>query len=53
MSIVSELEEKNRELSLLMEHNTGKQEWNFDEKMFNVVAVFKLVISKMSCKEHQ
>ena len=53
VSIVSELEEKNRELSLLMEHNTGKQEWNFDEKMFNVVAVFKLVISKMSCKEHQ
>ena len=52
VSIVSELEEKKRELSLLMEHNTGKREWNFDEKMINTVAVFKLVVSKMSCKEH-
>ena len=53
VSIVSELEEKKRGLSLLMEHNTGKREWNFDEKMLNEVAVFKLVVSKMSCKEHQ
>ena len=53
VSIVSELEEKKRELSLLMEHNTGKREWNFDEKMLNAVAVFKLVVSKMSCKEHE
>ena len=52
VSIVSEFEEKKRELSLLMEHNTGKREWNFDEKMLNAVAVFKLVVSKMSCKEH-
>ena len=53
VSIVSELEEKKRGLSLLMGHNTGKREWNFDEKMLNEVAVFKLVVSKMSCKEHQ
>lgn len=53
MSIESELEEKKRELSLLMEHNTGKREWNFDDKMLNAVVVFKLVVSKMSCKEHQ
>lgn len=53
VSAVSEFEEKKRALSLLMEHNTGKREWNFDESMLNAVAVFKLVISKMSCKEHQ
>ncbi len=53
VSIVSELEEKKLGLSLLMEHNTGKREWNFDEKMLNAVTVFKLVVSKMSCKEHQ
>ena len=53
VNIVSELEEKKRGLSLLMEHNTGKREWNFDEKMLNAVAIFKLVVSKMSCKEHQ
>ncbi len=53
VSIVSGLEEKKLGLSLLMEHNTGKREWSFDEKMLNTVAVFKLVVTKMCCKEHQ
>ena len=53
VSMVSELEEKKLGLSLLMEHNTGKREWDFDEKMLHIVAVFKLVVTKMSCKEHQ
>lgn len=53
MSIVSELEEKKKGLSLLMEHNAGKREWDFDEKKLNAVAVFKLVVTKLSCKEHQ
>lgn len=53
VSMVSELEEKKLGLSLLMEHNTGKREWDFDEKMLNAVAVFKMVVTKMSCKEHQ
>ena len=52
VSMVSELEEKKLGLSLLMEHNAGKQEWNFDEKRVNAVAVFKLEVTKMSCKEH-
>ncbi len=52
VSIVSELAEKKHGLSLLMEHNTGKREWSFDEKMLGAVAVFKLVVTKMSCKEH-
>lgn len=53
VSIVSEIEEKKLGLSLLMKHNTGKREWNFDEKMVNAVIVFKLEVTKMSCKEHQ
>ena len=53
VSIVSELAEKKLGLSLLMEHTTGKREWNFDEKMLSAAAVFKLVVTKMSCKEHQ
>ena len=52
LSIVSEPEEKKLGLSLIMEHNTGKREWDFDEKMLNAVIVFKLVVYKMSCKEH-
>ena len=53
VSIVSETEEKKLGLSLLMEHNTGKRNWDFDEKMVNAVSVFKLEVTKMSCKEHQ
>ncbi|MBD5481650.1 MAG: pyridoxamine 5'-phosphate oxidase family protein [Lachnospiraceae bacterium] len=53
VSIVSEIEEKKLGLSLLMEHHTGKQNWDFDEKMVNAAAVFKLEVTKMSCKEHE
>ena len=53
VSIVSEIDEKKLGLSLLMEHNTRKQNWDFDEKMVNVVTVFKLEVTKMSCKEHE
>ena len=53
VSIVSETDEKKLGLSLIMEHNTGKQNWNFDEKMVNAVTVFKLEVTKMSCKEHE
>ena len=52
MSIVSEPEEKKRGLSLLMAHNAGKRDWSFDEKAVNAVTVFKLEVTKLSCKEH-
>ena len=52
MSMVSEPEEKKRGLTLLMEHNTGKGDWAFEEKRLDAVAVFKLVVTKMSCKDH-
>ena len=53
VSIVSEIEEKKLGLSLLMEHNTGKREWAFHEKMVEAVTVFKLKVTKLSCKEHR
>ena len=53
MRIVSDDKEKKLGLSLIMEHNTGKREWDFDEKRVNAVAVFKLTVTKMRCKEHQ
>lgn len=52
MSIVSEAGEKKRGLSLLMEHNTGKSGWSFDDRAVSAVAVFKLEVTKLSCKEH-
>lgn len=53
VSIVSEIKEKKLGLSLLMKHNTGKQNWDFDEKMVSAATVFKLEVTKMSCKEHE
>ena len=53
VSIVSETEEKKLGLSLIMEHNTGKREWKFDEKMVSAATVFKLEVTKISCKEHE
>lgn len=52
VSIVEEPGEKRLGLSLLMEHNTGKRDWVFDEKILNAVTVFKLVVSEMHCKQH-
>lgn len=52
VSIVSEAEEKKRGLSLLMEHNAGKREWAFDEQRVKAVTIFKLEVTKLSCKEH-
>ncbi|MCH5273214.1 MAG: pyridoxamine 5'-phosphate oxidase family protein [Lachnospiraceae bacterium] len=53
LSIVTDFEEKKQGLLLLMEHNTERKEWDFNEKMVNAVMVFKLEVTNMSCKEHQ
>lgn len=52
VSLVTEAEEKRRGLTLLMEHNAGKREWEFDERKLGAVAVFKLEVAELSCKEH-
>lgn len=50
---VTEPGEKKRGLSLIMAHHTGKQEWQFEARMLEAVAVFKLEVTALSCKEHQ
>lgn len=52
MSMVTGEDAKLYGLSLIMEHYTGKKEWEFDADMVKEAAVFKLEVSKMSCKEH-
>ena len=53
VSMVCGADEKKHGLLLLMEHTTQQCEWSFDEKMLNAVAVFKLEVDKLSCKEHE
>ena len=50
--LVTTFDEKQHGLSRIMEHNTGKNHWEFDKKMVDRVAVFKLEVTQMSCKIH-
>lgn len=52
ISIVTDQEERYRGLSAIMEHTTGKTGWEFNHQKMNAVCVFKIVVQKMSCKEH-
>ncbi len=48
-------DEKEKEFALqqIMYHNTKKYDWSFSEKMLDVVCIFKIVITSMSCKVHE
>lgn len=52
IDIIEELEEKKKGLRAIMKQNTGKEEWEFTEKMLEAVCVLKLVVSEISGKEH-
>lgn len=53
ISLVSDFEEKSKAMNIIMNHLTGKGDWQFDEKMLNPVAIIKLEVSELSCKEHE
>ena len=52
VSIVDDQAEKRRGLDLIMEYNTGKKHWDYPEPMMREVAIFKLEVEELSCKEH-
>jgi len=52
MAIVEDEQEKIIGLRSLMRHATGKDDWDFAPAMVNAVCVFKLIVEKLSCKEH-
>ena len=52
VGMVESEEEKRHGLSLIMKHCTGKDGWIFDDGMVDTVAVFKLVVTRLSCKQH-
>ena len=51
--IVEDYDEKVQGLIEIMKHNTGKTEWQFNEKMVDSVCVFKLEVEELACKEHE
>ncbi len=50
LSIVEDNEEKIKGLNALMDHISGKSEWNYSKEMVDAVAVFRLEVEKLSCK---
>lgn len=47
---LTETKEKYRALSLIMSHYEERDSWQFDEKMLNATAVFKLEVLDYECK---
>lgn len=45
--------EKRAALCLIMEHYTGKADWQFDERILASTAVIKLTVTSLSCKERK
>ena len=52
ISFVEENKEKAMALNEIMFQSTGKKDWKFPEAMLNRVAVFKIEVTNLSCKEH-
>jgi len=52
ISFVKDNEEKAMALNEIMFQNMGKKDWEFPEAMLNGVAVFKIEVTSLSCKEH-
>ena len=52
ISFVEGKEEKAMALNEIMFQNMGKKDWDFLEEMLNRVAVFKVEVTNLSCKEH-
>lgn len=52
VDLVEDEAEKKDGLQAIMGHNTGKSGWTFPPDMIKAVCVFRLVVEKISCKEH-
>lgn len=50
LSLVEDNAEKIIGLNAIMKQTTSKAVWNYSDEMLDAVAVFKLVVEKLSCK---
>ena len=50
LKLVDDYAEKIKGLNILMKQSTGKDDWTYERKMVDGVAVFKLEVEKLSCK---
>ena len=50
LKVLTEKAEKTAALNMLMKQNTGRGDWDFDEKTLKATAVYELAADKLSCK---
>lgn len=50
LKLVDDYAEKIKGLNILMKQSTEKDDWTYENKMVDGVAVFKLEVEKLSCK---
>ena len=50
LSLVEDSAEKINGLNTIMNQTTSKEEWHYEEEMLEMVAVYCLVVDKLSCK---
>lgn len=52
VSLVEDMDEKLKALRLIMEHYSSRHSWDFPAEAVKQLAVIKLVVTELSCKEH-
>lgn len=50
LCLVEDVDEKREGLNIFMRQIAKKKEWDYDEKMLEAVAVFRLDVEKLTCK---
>ncbi len=50
--IVNDKVEKIKGMRSIMRQCTGKEDWELDDKLMDITCILRLVIDKISCKEH-
>ena len=50
IKIIEDVEEKRKALELIMKNSTGKDGFEFNPKMVQNVAIYKLTVEKLTCK---
>lgn len=53
VEFVEDAEEKAHALDVVMKHQTGKEEWEFDPKWVNAVCILKVELSDYCVKQHK
>lgn len=51
--ILDEAEEKIKGLNHIMQHYSGKADWEYDMRMIEAITVLRLDVEELSCKEHE